>query len=218
MAEAISLEGARTFQFCTSVAFGGRHMTWTEVHERWFVLAVLGDPGLPDSLVPASLYDDEEEHRECEREPAVVRPARLVPTAPSDGLGSGEDGAVIYFIPGGLNERWVFTTGDPDPIPSVPHGHYQNQDNSEPKLNPYTGKAWNSDGSEVRKHRLNRQEMVYLWNDEAFREECRKNLEHFVSNTPRWGDYLPEDYLRFPRPWEWDPALKAHWKRLRRKH
>src|SRR5947208_3277842 len=37
---------------------------------------------------------------------------------------------------------WVFTIGDPDPLPSIPHGHWQHQHHPK-KLDPYTGRwSW----------------------------------------------------------------------------
>ena len=56
-----------------------------------------------------------------------------------NGFIKDEDENIIHFIPEGLSSKWIFTKGDPDPYPSVPHGHKNSQNQSWPKLNPYTG-------------------------------------------------------------------------------
>jgi hypothetical protein len=73
---------------------------------------------------------------------------------------------------------WVFTSGDPDPLPSVPHGHWQTQ-NSQRKVDAYRGhitQKGKSDG------RLTRNEVAEFWNDDEFREYARLAIVHALAD------------------------------------
>lgn len=71
---------------------------------------------------------------------------------------------------------WVFTKADPDPYPSIPHGHYKNQNNKWPKLNPYTGRVFNSKQQEAKSERLSKEQMQIIWRDEKFKSFCREMI------------------------------------------
>lgn len=84
---------------------------------------------------------------------------------------------------------WVFTKSDPDPYPSVPHGHYKNKDRRWPKLNPYTGRVYSSKHSEDSSKRLTKNQMRIIWRDESFRSFCREIVIWYQEQFP---------YLNFP--------------------
>lgn len=96
--------------------------------------------------------------------------------------------------------KWVFTVGDPDCYPSVPHGHLHRKTNEWPKLNPYTGRVFVDVHHEEESCRLTKAEMKSLWNNEKFEEHCRKQVlwySHFAPNyefpRARFGKF------RFPK-------------------
>lgn len=84
-----------------------------------------------------------------------------------------------------LNE-WIFTIGDVDCYPSVPHGHSQTKTNEWPKLNPYNGRVFSSNNQENTKKRLNKQSMKMLWNDSAFVEYCREQVLWYSKSYPNY--------------------------------
>lgn len=68
---------------------------------------------------------------------------------------------------------WVFTLGDRDCYPSVPHGHEFEKAKKWPKLNPYTGRVFVAPHTEDVSRRLGRTDMISLWNDHSFVHHCR---------------------------------------------
>ncbi len=86
--------------------------------------------------------------------------------------------------------KWMFTIGDRDCYPSVPHGHLHRKTNEWPKLNPYTGRVFVNVHDEDASCRLTKAEMKALWNGEDFVEHCRKQVLWY-------NDFAP-DY-EFPR-------------------
>jgi hypothetical protein len=95
----------------------------------------------------------------------------------------------------GMN-GWFFRPGDPDPWPSVPHGHWENKPS--PKLNPYTSRAYDNNHNEVLKKRLSRKTMVALWNDSKFREGTLKSIDYYVLEFPT-HQFNIRHYRRLPR-------------------
>jgi hypothetical protein len=87
-------------------------------------------------------------------------------------------------------QKWMFTVGDRDCYPSVPHGHLHRKTNEWPKLNPYTGRVFADAHAEDASCRLTKTEMKVLWNSEGFVEHCRKQVLWY-------SDFAP-DYA-FPR-------------------
>jgi hypothetical protein len=72
--------------------------------------------------------------------------------------------------------KWVFTIGDVDCAPSVPHGHLLKKTNKT-KLNPYTGFVFDGNGKES--YRLKKAEMITLWNDKDFRSHCHEQIDWY---------------------------------------
>ncbi len=83
---------------------------------------------------------------------------------------------------------WVFTKSDPDPYPSVPHGHERSQNKAWPKLNPYTGIVFSNKDKKQRK--LGKKDMKKIWNDKRFRNFCCAVVRHYVSEYPHYYQYL----------------------------
>ncbi|HHS9528945.1 TPA: hypothetical protein ACTW06_004970 [Raoultella ornithinolytica] len=84
-------------------------------------------------------------------------------------------------------KKWLFTIGDADCFPSVPHGHYQRKTTPWPKLNPYTGVVHSSMKVEDVPSRLTKREMRILWNDTKFIEECRKQILWYSGFAPDYS-------------------------------
>lgn len=97
-----------------------------------------------------------------------------------------------------LFQKWVFTKSDPDPYPATPHGHLYNQTRRWPKLNPYTGRAFRNKHQEDISLRLNKRDMITLWNDEKFRDFCRSHILWYAEQYP-YHSFPVSHPLRFPR-------------------
>jgi hypothetical protein len=85
-----------------------------------------------------------------------------------------------------LLNKWHFTIGDVDCVPSVPHGHENSKTQSWPKLNPYTGKVYIGVEREDVSRRLNRNDMKKIWTNKKFLEECRKQIVWYAENFPSY--------------------------------
>lgn len=108
--------------------------------------------------------------------------------------GDDEDALIVQFIPAastGLQD-WYFRKGDPDPFPSVPHGHGRRD--SHRKLDPYQGYITRK-GNQL--GRVPRRNTVLLWNDAQFRQFAWEAIKHFVSTNPRWN-WGSRNPLRLP--------------------
>lgn len=133
------------------------------------------------------IWDEEKEHKEEEFEPVFTRQS-----------------------PGKLNENmdnrleivclglWVFTKADRDSYPSVPHGHYKNQNRPWPKLNPYTGRVFSSKHQEDNNQRLTKKEMRNIWQDERFKSFCREMIIWYREQFP-YFDFGVTRPLRMPK-------------------
>lgn len=77
---------------------------------------------------------------------------------------------------------WYFRPTDPDPQPSIPHGHWRNK--AQPKLDAYRGVIWQKHPVKSTGQRLSRSQVGALWNDPAFREMARKAVIHMIDWHP----------------------------------
>lgn len=82
--------------------------------------------------------------------------------------------------------KWMFTLGDADCYPSVPHGHFQNKTSAWPKLNPYTGRVFSDVHKEDVNKRLGKKDMITLWNDSKFIEHCREQVHWYSGFAPSY--------------------------------
>lgn len=136
--------------------------------------------GLPD---PRSRSNEEGEHSE-ERETSLDD----IGSAGIGISGNGEDPDDQKHWPQFLAfNRWMFTVGDRDCYPSVPHGHIHKKTNEWPKLNPYTGRAFSDVHQEDVGSRLSKAQMKLLWNDSGFVELCRKQVLWYSDFAPAYG-------------------------------
>lgn len=93
--------------------------------------------------------------------------------------------------------QWIFTKSDPDPYPSMPHGHLRNANRPWPKLNPYTGRAFSKKYQEATQYRLSKSKMQQLWRNQKFRTFCRDHIVWYMEEHPYHG-FPVKDPLRFP--------------------
>lgn len=103
----------------------------------------------------------------------------------------------IHLIPGGAIahlKRWHFIKGDPDPMPSVPHGHDEGR--PFPKLDPYLG--WIHASTTTTSGRLSHDDTRALWNDDRFRDFASAALLHFAQENPHYVWRVPYP-MRLPR-------------------
>lgn len=110
---------------------------------------------------------------------------------------SEEQDGLLHFT---LLGTWIFTKADPDYYPSVPHGHYRNQNKKWPKLNPYTGRVFDGQHQEDTKKRLTRNQMRSIWNCESFKSFCREMIVWYRETFPKY---------RFP---VCDPLVLPRWR------
>ena len=93
---------------------------------------------------------------------------------------------------------WVFTKSDRDSYPSIPHGHYQNQNRPWPKLNPYTGRVFSAKHQEDKAQRLSKKDMKRIWSDESFKSFCREMIVWYQEKFP-YHTFPVRRPLRMPR-------------------
>ncbi|MBL0576349.1 hypothetical protein [Aeromonas caviae] len=132
----------------------------------------------------------EQDHAAHESEPAVS-----YTTASSKENTNRDDTDWMEFLCLGT---WVFTKADPDPYPSIPHGHYLSQNNSWPKLNPYTGRVFLSVHQEDKSKRLSKKDMQKIWRDEKFKSFCREMVVWYKEQHPHI-EFPVRHLLRMPR-------------------
>ncbi|MBR0560508.1 hypothetical protein [Neokomagataea anthophila] len=130
--------------------------------------------------------EDQEEKDDFPPDDATVTGAPANPDEPDD-----EDYLCFLF------QGWIFTKADPDPYPSTPHGHWQNQNRPWPKLNPYTGRVFADKHNENKSMRLTKREMRVLWNDQKFRGFCRDYLKWYLATFP-YHDFGVSYIFRLP--------------------
>lgn len=97
--------------------------------------------------------------------------------------GSQDDDKLAFRSSDPRVSEWVFRPGDPDPYPSVPHGH--SHDRPQPKLDAYRGYVWLKNPQRLANRRVSRADIAALWNDQAFRTAAADALAHFIDNNPR---------------------------------
>jgi len=85
---------------------------------------------------------------------------------------------------GALGDVWNFTLGDPDPFPSIPHGHLKS--NIKQKLDSYLGYTFDTANGNKLLKRESRKYIANLWNNEKFREFSLKQINWFINKNPRY--------------------------------
>lgn len=91
-------------------------------------------------------------------------------------------------------QDWEFHKGDPDPQPSVPHGHRYKKDAQ--KLDPYLGYIY-SKGTQI--GRVPREPIIKLWNLKTFRDFAGEAIEHFMQQNILWAGWRVADPKKLPR-------------------
>jgi|GEM_PF-2702651 len=110
--------------------------------------------------------------------------------------GEDDEGAYLCFFPAtrtGLS-AWKFHQYDADFFPSVPHGHWNGQ--NQPKLDPYQG--WVYHGSE-QKRREPKKNIIALWNDREFRKFAEIALDYYLTCYPNYSGWRVSNPRRLPR-------------------
>ena len=101
----------------------------------------------------------------------------------------------VRFMPAGHTglHQWVFHQADPDPRPSIPHGHWHSD--WKKKLHAYRGWIYREDRQIGREPRW---KIVALWNDEKFRSFASAAIQYYLITFPgyRWPVPFPS---RLPR-------------------
>lgn len=154
----------------------------SEYEERLAIADWLSDSGHDDQDPRLCPY---EEDNHCD-EPNFDNHYYFAGSGSSSGRDKDSDDCdqwLKYLI---LN-KWMFTIGDRDCYPSVPHGHLHAKTNEWPKLNPYTGRVFSAMHKEEVRSRLNKSEMKKIWNDPSFIDHCRSQVLWYSAFAPEYN-------------------------------
>jgi hypothetical protein len=131
-----------------------------------------------------------EDHREEQQSDSANAPGH---GRSGDGPRISDRGEIEFYYRG-----WVFTKADPDPYPSTPHGHWEHQNNTWPKLDPYQGRVFAKKHQEDVGRQLRKKEMRELWGDPRFRDFCRGHILWYMEQFP-YHEFRVRNPMRFPR-------------------
>ena len=190
---ALTPEATRCFAFLCELSLAFEVIDYETYHERLAYLDdLLAHPlECPDEDQSSSRDSGQTEVR-GEEDCGPAHPE--IVGRPTTGSGSVPPPDWVRFIPRGLPE-WEFHKGDPDPLPSVPHGHYKGK--ALPKLDPYLG--WVCGAQRKQLDRLPKEQTRALWNDAQYRDFASAALTHFIRENPRWSGWRVGNPLRLPR-------------------
>ena len=155
-------------------------ISYSEFSERNGVALWLSDE-LPEDVIDPR-PDDEEESLGTEEVNIDTDGVEIAIASFENGTKKLDDGDEKWLELTCLN-TWVFTKSDPDSYPSVPHGHYQSQNNKWPKLNPYSGRVFIGRNQEDKSKMLKKKELQRLWSSEKLKTFCREMITATKSNT-----------------------------------
>ena len=169
--------------------------SWKDDYE--FLTVVSYALGLIDVFIYQERLDFLEEDEEAEFSPEDNQDLVEVEKRHPSGHRDGRDPILSLITPnvGVLGAKWVFTLGDPDPFPSIPHGHLHSK--KYVKLDAYLGYTFDMRNGQKQLKRESRVFIVNLWNNQKFRQFARKQLRWFISQNPnfKWRVSYP---LRLP--------------------
>lgn len=183
--------------YATLITLAELHFEWgligvNEFEERCDVAAWVFDK-------PGCLADPRGEEGEDRERPAATQepePPLVSERSESSDQSASPQPDVLRFTYLG----WVFTKADPDPYPSTPHGHWQSQNQTWPKLDPYNGRVFDQKHNEATSKRLTKYQLHALWSDERFKDFCRGHLVWYIEMFPHHKFRVPKARLfRWPR-------------------
>lgn len=178
MSANLSERATTIFIFVTECEFALGVINIADLEERDSILLWLSDYPGPNGKDPR--------HGDSNEESGKHESSDIVVVERKDALadqGQVEDD-FLEFLLTGSKHRWVFTKADPDHYPSVPHGHLNHQNQPWPKLNPYTGRGFDQKDIENSKYRLQRKEMIALWNNKKFQDFALEQIAHYQAANP----------------------------------
>ncbi len=126
----------------------------------------------------------EEKEMDCEINEKAFLEDTLYNTVSSS---SNEIKPLISFLTtqvGILKSKWKFTIGDPDPFPSIPHGHLHQ--NLKIKLDCYLGYTYDTQNGNKLLKRESKNYIIKLWNDIKFRDFAINHIDWFIYNNPKY--------------------------------
>ena len=168
----------------------------SEFEERLQVAYWLCDNAEDCNVDPRGSYDEDTEPKKNRAsEERDCSDLMIVNINDDNSNTENEDEHWLHFL---FLKKWIFTKSDPDSYPSIPHGHYKNQNKQWPKLNPYTGRVFSNKHKEDAKSRLDKDQLNMLWNDRKFRSFCRDMLVWYIEEYPYY-EFSVLDPLRLPR-------------------
>lgn len=198
----LSHDAANLFLWTSKEFYLFRLISWSQLMERFAVLAELTHPSNPCHQQAVRALQLEEWSRDVEWGESVERhqetqngPDESI-LSPISGGEADEEELFLCFFAGkntGLS-GWEFHQYDDDFFPSIPHGHWLGR--HQPKLDPYLG--WVYRGSrQVR--RESRKNIVALWNDDKFREFARRAIDYYLAHHPYYNGWRVLNPRHLPR-------------------
>ena len=196
----LSRDGFEAYISCTAISLNVGIIDRGEVSRRLRCLQSLlsADLARPRVNALAQIFAISEEQLEPFREyrwdEHDVRPSGASGTEGEEATGRCSRPGIdrIALVPNqatGLQD-WHFIMSDPDPHPSVPHGHLRTNHNR--KLDAYLG--WMVDDKGAVKGRVSREQIIALWNDDTFRQFAQKILGWFVFTWPEHNFRVPDPH------------------------
>lgn len=104
--------------------------------------------------------------------------------------------ALITSQKGALKDFWEFTIGDPDPFPSIPHGHLKSKRMI--KLDSYLGYTFDTSNGNKLLKRETKKYIASLWNQHKFRDFATKQINWFLYHNPHFN-WRVNNPKRIPR-------------------
>lgn len=183
----LSVDATYVYWFLTDWEFDFGIIGISEYIEREEVFAwLVEDEAVSDGDPRGEAHVEEQERRAELGDESGQREVGKAPQETEDPL--------LEFTPTGLSKRWCFTKDDTDFYPSVPHGHLNHKTNAWPKLNPYTGRAFSAKNVESTTYRLQKREMIQLWNDSKFRQHALETIVWYKATFPYYNFHVKSPF------------------------
>lgn len=196
----ITETGFYAYLYLSSVAYEERFLPWRNFQQRIeFLFDLTNDKRLREHLVAPLGYSTEQSGRVSE--PEVEEISRMIQAVQGGCILEGfnvknqseknDDNVSTYLTTasGVLGDKWKFHKGDIDWWPSVPHGHFNSNNNI--KLDAYLGFTYDVSNNNKQLKRETKVFICDLWNQERFRKFAIETIDHFISENPYFHWRVP---------------------------
>lgn len=181
MCERLSDDARNDFFDLSRAAWTHELITSSELHKRLRVLDDMRGPAKSWTYNPVWIRRPSMQHNyepEIESESTCFVSSNRKYSTQVENSDDSSNGNIHIVVQLTKND-WEFHKGDPDPHPSIPHGHKTHDERR--KLDAYLGYTFvgtTQDG------RIPKSEIIKLWNDNKFRRFADEALKHFITTNP----------------------------------